>query len=342
MTEKVVIKDGLTYEEMKDLIDLSLQLGINSSEKEFLNIFFEGEKEYTLKVDKKSFVKDDMEADDRYIKGLEKIFSLGDFLQDKNEDGSIDHFNFKIQLDEKTDKYLLASACSFAYRLGLEIDKYESSILADENYGGNIVLFEKDENTGMEILGDTNKTIYRIYGVGENVLDFSIKICGSFPYEDNGKSLSLIINEIRKSLGMKDLDGQITYLLACKYMFNKEMKAYFSKDVFKKVEGLKLIFPEVEFFTYEEMGKTSPSIVVENNIIQNNDDLDEIDLYLKSLSYEDGKYICHLKTNVNEIFVKSYMILLENQILDMGENFKFIDVLKLQTGDKIYSANFKK
>lgn len=340
MLEKIFIKDNLSYGGMKELIDLSLQAGIESREEDSpaLNFQFEDGRDHNLKPARIN----EKEIDKRDIKGLEKMFSKGDFLQDRDEDGRIDYFNFKFKIDQEMDRYLLAAACSFAFRLGLEIGEYSGSILAEENYDGNLFVFERDDFVGMEITGDRNKALYRIFGSGEDILKFFSKISSSFPYEKNGKSLAHIINHMRGSLAMEDLDGQITYLLACKYMFNREMKAYFSSDLGEKLEGLKLIFPEVEFGTYEEVGKTKPHIIVGSNIIENNDDPDDISIYMKSLTYENGNYICHLKTNVNPSFIKSYMILLENGILDMAENFQTINLLKIEAGDEIFIANLNK
>ncbi len=474
MCGKIKIRNDFTYDEMKNAIELSFLLGINEVAEEFPVVsFIEGievPKDYDdiknileTKDAYKQVYKEirtmEKENDTRYIKGIENIFSEGDFLKDTDGDGRIDSLNFKISIDEDADEFLLAAACNFAYRIGLELTDYKEKIIAYDSYSGNLISFEKDKSNGMEILGDTNKAIYRIYGSGKEIFDFSNKVCAEFPYEKNGKTVTQIINEMRTSFGMKDLDGQIMYLLACKQMFNESMKAYFSPRVMDKKLELEIIFKDVEFFNYKDIVKSfekeysintvnnslnhaiyseinnkireyimlkqskdkklkepvylkiktvfsinkndlnldddmdvvmhnleskvyekilgnldeeidlsdiislelkesdkdsklrfevyeqlknSPSIVIGDKIIQNNDDLDEIDLYMKRLSYDMGEYILDLKTNVNESFVECYIKLLVNNVLDIRKNFNYIKKINIQTGEKIFVVDLNK
>ncbi|NLW23180.1 MAG: hypothetical protein GXY88_08035 [Tissierellia bacterium] len=96
--------------------------------------------------------------------------------------------------------------------------------------------------------------------------------------------------------------------------------------------------PEFKVSLYDQLEK-APCIKANNKLIKNLLDRKEIELYIQSLTYTDGKITAVLNTNIEEDrLVESYMDLLDKGILEASGQFSGIDAIKIVANTNSYTA----
>ncbi len=196
-----------------------------------------------------------MEFDWRKKKGLENLFSKGIFLEDNNFDQLPDKLNFKISIPKDCDLSILTAACNFAFRFGMETTAYEGPVIADENWKGNLIVFEPDHDCGMELIEDKERSIVRIYGQGEELEKFSSYICEKFPLLPEGRTWIDQLQEMTESFSMRNLDGQLSYLKAYEKELEGDITAYVSPRIDRMLDKISSQFPKVKFINHKGLKK---------------------------------------------------------------------------------------
>jgi hypothetical protein len=196
-----------------------------------------------------------MEFDWRKKKGLENLFSKGIFLEDNNFDQLPDKLNFKISIPKDCDLSILTAACNFAFRFGMETTAYEGPVIADENWKGNLIVFEPDHDCGMELIEDKERYIVRIYGQGEELEKFSSYICEKFPLLPEGRTWIDQLQEMTESFSMRNLDGQLSYLKAYEKELEGDITAYVSPRIDRMLDKISSQFPKVKFINHKGLKK---------------------------------------------------------------------------------------
>lgn len=263
---KIHITEGLSWEQKKTAVETSLIMGFFSTSAKFpvtsrvegLSIpdsLVELEKIYKLESDDwpEDYISATnganpiMEFDFRKKKGLETIFSKGMFLEDQNFDQLPDKLNFKISIPTDCDLSILTAACNFAFRFGMETTAYEGPIIADEDWKGNLLIFESDSSCGMELLEDEGRIIVRVYGHGEELEKFSAYICEHFPLLPEGRTWVEQLKDMTDSFSMRNLDGELAYLKAYQEELKGDITAYFSPKIENALDKVQPIFSQVKF-----------------------------------------------------------------------------------------------
>lgn len=75
--------------------------------------------------------------------GLEKLFSIGPFIKDQNNDLLPDELTVKMILPEKCDASFVTAASNLAFRLGMETTAISDWLLVENYQGGPAILFVK-------------------------------------------------------------------------------------------------------------------------------------------------------------------------------------------------------
>lgn len=192
-----------------------------------------------------------LDFDWRRKRGLESLFSLGDFLKDENKDLLPDYLNFKFVLPKETDLAILRAACNFSFRFGMETTKIEDFLITDHYTSGNAIIFSKDSKCSMKLEEGKEGYIIRVSGEGEELLAFSSSICEKFPLLSGFDTWVRALQRMTDSFAMKNLDGQLAYLSSVEEQ--KGVEAYFSPNVIENQELLEMTFPEVTFKSYKGM-----------------------------------------------------------------------------------------
>ena len=193
-----------------------------------------------------------LEFDWRKKKGIESIFSKGMFLKDKNFDQLPDELDLKIAFPKKCDLSVLTAACNFAFRFGMETTAYEGPIVAEEDWKGNLLIFEEDSECGMELIENEGRKVVRIHGQGEELERFSSRICEHFPLLPEGRTWKDNLQDITDGFAMKNLDGQLAYLKAYEQELEGNIKAYVSPKINYSLNKIQTAFPRVEFKNHKE------------------------------------------------------------------------------------------
>lgn len=271
---KIHIEEGLSWEQKKIALEMSLLMGFFSISAKFPvvsrtegirvpNSLKDLEKIYQFRTEKwpEDYVsatknaRPIMEFDWRKKKGLETLFSKGIFLEDENFDQLPDRLNFKIVLPKDCDLSILTAACNFAFRFGMETTAYEGPIIADENWKGNLIVFEADHTCGMELIEDKDRFIVRIHGQGKELEKFSAYICENFPLLPEGRTWVEQLQVMTESFSMRNLDGQLAYLKAYEEELEGDISAYFSPRIDRVLGKVSSEFPKVKFINHREPKK---------------------------------------------------------------------------------------
>jgi len=271
---KIHIEEGISWEQKKRAIETSLIMGFFSTSAKFPVVsktegiripdsLKELEEIYQLENDKwpedytsaTKSAKPIMEFDWRKKKGLENLFSKGIFLEDNNFDQLPDKLNFKISIPKDCDLSILTAACNFAFRFGMETTAYEGPVIADENWKGNLIVFEPDHDCGMELIEDKERSIVRIYGQGEELEKFSSYICEKFPLLPEGRTWIDQLQEMTESFSMRNLDGQLSYLKAYEKELEGDITAYVSPRIDRMLDKISSQFPKVKFINHKGLKK---------------------------------------------------------------------------------------
>ncbi|SCY76560.1 M14 family metallopeptidase [Alkaliphilus peptidifermentans] len=263
---KILVDEGLSWEQKKRAVEVSLINGFYSTSAKFPVIskeegmkipesLAELHKKYSVIPEKwpedyTSAIKEAksiMEFDWRKKKGLETLFSKGMFLEDDNFDQLPDKLNFKIEIPNDCDLSVLTAACNFAFRFGMETTAYEGPIIAEDSWNGNLLVFEKNNECGMEFIEKDKRKIIRIFGQDQELEKFSADICQCFPLLSDGRTWVEQLKDMTDSLVMKDLDGQLSYLRAYEKELEGVITAYVSPKIEEAINNIQPIFPKVEF-----------------------------------------------------------------------------------------------
>lgn len=228
---------GTVWDEKKRAVEAALILGFKSEAAEFPAVSFEegipvpGTQQELLELLKqekepikepKDYVsatkraKPAPEFDWRKKKGLESVFVKGEFLKDTDHDMLPDKLNFHMVISEDASDSVLAAACNFAYRFGMETTAFEGSFVKKEDTGGNALIFEEREDTGMSICEAEDGYKVVISGSGKSLEEFSARICEGFPWTDGFDSWVRILQDMTDSMAMKNEDGFQIYREAYK------------------------------------------------------------------------------------------------------------------------------
>ncbi|WP_353094694.1 M14 family metallopeptidase [Tissierella praeacuta] len=271
---KILLTENLSWEQKKNAIEMSLINGFYSTSAKFPvtsnedgikipNKLSDLQKKYTQVSEKwpddyvsaSKKAKPILEFDWRKKKGLEALFSKGMILEDQNFDQLSDKLNFKISIPEECSLSILISACNFAFRFGMETTAYEGPIIVQENWNGNLLVFEEDSECGMEFIEKEGRKIFRIYGQGEELERFSAYICESFPLLPKGRTWIDQLQDMTDSFVMKNLDGQLSYLKAYEKELEGNVNAYMSPNIQDILDEIEPIFPNVQFKNHKAVKK---------------------------------------------------------------------------------------
>lgn len=222
---------------------------VPSSDEELLSLWKAEERtassEYALEKNQRQV----FELDFRKKQGLENIFSKGMFLKDENRDLLPDQLDVKLILPANPDIWLLTAACNLAFRLGMETTAYEGSILAEEGYEGNVIIFEYGEQAEVTLEELPGAVHVHIRGDGEELCDFTSLLCEKFPLAGGNLSWRDVLMEQTDDLAMRGADGQLAYLSALQKEHPEESYIlYGSPEI---TEEQKQHFPETKIFNHK-------------------------------------------------------------------------------------------
>lgn len=203
------------------------------------------------------------DIDFRKERGLENLFSTGEFLKDDNHDFLPDRLDFKIILPKDADVSVVTAACNLAFRFGMETTKITDRITADENYVGNAIVFEsgsdKDSGNGCakecghnpgimtEKIGES--VLVHIQGAGKALEDFTAELCNQFPWINGFRNLRDVMLDLTDDFILRGADGQLAYLKSlCEKKTQSSIAVYGSPLL---SERQKEAFPDVSFFNYK-------------------------------------------------------------------------------------------
>lgn len=188
------------------------------------------------------------QLDFRKEKGLEEIFGMGLFLKDEDHDMLPDKLDVKIVLPETADNSILTAACNIAFRLGMETTTLNGTIIAEDGYEGNAIIFEKADCTEMTMEKCSKAVHVYVRGNGRELEEFSKVLCTEFPKADAFRSLRDVLLEMTDDFVMRGADGQLAYLEAARKNRPGAYTVYGSPEI---SEEQKDAFPEVQFKNYK-------------------------------------------------------------------------------------------
>lgn len=263
--KKILFEEGMSPDKKKALIEYARILGFTHMASEFpvtdrksglkvpenlseIRMSFNNERKisapsgYKASSDK-SFPLHDF--DSRKRKGLEKMFSRGNFLSDRDNDGLCDDMDFHIEIPEDADNSLYEACADLAFRYGMEVTEFSGHLT--EKRGSNSIVFEESEKCSMK-LEDDGKTI-RIQGKGKKLTDFISLVCERFPKTESFEDLSEKMIELRDGFALGSLNGQLSFLE--KYR-DRKTEAYFSEEISERLDELKKRYPDTEFYSIKD------------------------------------------------------------------------------------------
>lgn len=273
MENKILLTENLKLEEKYNAIDNSLIVGFFTTASEFPVTSYDDGILLSDKISElrekyenpsqlpKDFISSTTSAkeiedfDWRKKKGLENLFNKGAFLEDRDLDQLPDKLNFKISIEDNCSKYILESACNLAFRFGMEVTEIEGSIIADDKWDGNTIVFKNDKDCGMELKEEKDRTIVYINGDGEELVSFISSICEKFPIVKEGNRWIDLLQYMTDSFSMRNLDGQLAYLNKYVNELNYDIKAYVSSEIKEKNDNVKKVFPNIEFENFKAKKK---------------------------------------------------------------------------------------
>ena len=264
------LREGLLWKEMQIAVEMARLLGFQSESAVFPVVSRElGEEipaelkdlsQYAEKGELKKAPEDYVSAlgaakpvadfDWRDKRGLESLFDVGSILKDENLDFLPDKMDVHFVLPKEADLSILAAACNFAFRMGMETTAYEGLLLTDGECKGNVLMFEKAEKCSIKFLEKEDGIRITVAGSGKELETFSADFCEHFPMQGDFDTWTDYLQEIIDSMCMKNLDGQLAYTKA----FSKPgAKAYVSPEIENRYEDIKAEFPEAAFINHKGM-----------------------------------------------------------------------------------------
>lgn len=190
------------------------------------------------------------ELDWRRRKGLETLFSIGEFLIDQNHDQLADQLNFKIRLPLEFSWHQAAAAANLAYRFGMDTTAYEGPILAETDWEGKVIEFIPgevcrltwEEGTGCRVL---------IEGDGEDLVELMAQMCTRFPEAGPGTPWIQLLQQMTDSLALRDLDGQLAKVRALQKQGLDDLQVSASSELRSRVQETERDFPGVTFVDHK-------------------------------------------------------------------------------------------
>ncbi|MGF7009599.1 hypothetical protein M2146_000110 [Lachnospiraceae bacterium PF1-22] len=268
---KLRIVEGMSWDERKMAIQASLAWGFQSEAAEFpIASLTEGEPCPTKLEELKALLTQEennppvayqaasdaarpvADFDWRAKKGLESLFSKGEFLLDNNLDLLPDKLNFYFVVPEEGSESLMVAACNFAFRFGMETTALDCWLAAPSYIGGNAVIFREGEICRIYQEESDDGTLVYVEGKGEELEVFSSWFCEHFPYSWERETWTSHLQEMTESFAMKNLQGQLAYLSTVN---ETGIQAYVSPEIAAQQEEVQQLFPDVEFINYKEMRK---------------------------------------------------------------------------------------
>ncbi len=155
---------------------------------------------------------------ERRPSGLEHLFGIGRILPDKDHDFLPDALELKFLLPDAPSESILVAACNLAFRLGMDTTEYEGSMLADENYEGNLLIFEEAPSCSLSIRHEgepaPDEPLHILLrGSGKALEEFSAAICNHICSAKEAGSLSEGLRELQALLAQKTAIGQLAYAI---------------------------------------------------------------------------------------------------------------------------------
>ncbi|CUX29444.1 M14 family metallopeptidase [Clostridium sp. C105KSO13] len=264
------LREGLSWEEMQIAVEMARLLGFQSESAVFPVVSRNSGEEipaelkdlnqYAVKGEPNKIPEDYVSAleaarpvadfDWRSKKGLETLFDTGLILKDENLDFLPDKMDVHFLLPKEADVSMLAAACNFAFRMGMETTAYAGLLLTDRECAGNVLVFEPGEECSIKFSEKEDGIRITVAGSGKELEAFSADFCEHFPMQGDFNTWTDYLQEIIDSMCMKNLDGQLAYTKA----FSKPgAKAYVSPEIENRQEDIKAEFPEVTFINHKGM-----------------------------------------------------------------------------------------
>lgn len=267
-SRKIYLREGLTWKEKQIAVELARLLGFQSESAVFpvvsresgegipsdfsgLDKYKEGEEipalpqEYVPASDAAKPVPD---FDWRARKGLETLFGCGDILKDEDFDLLPDKMDVHFIIPRDCDTSILAAACTFAFRMGMETTAYAGILLRSETGSGNELIFEEADTCSIRYERKEDGVRVIVAGSGEALELFAADFCMNFPAQGSFDTWTDHMQEIIDSMSMKNLDGQLAY---AKVYAKPQAEVYCSPEIETFDKSLEAEFPEVRFTNFK-------------------------------------------------------------------------------------------
>lgn len=231
--KRLKLETNLGWEDQKRAVDAALLLGFQSeaavfpvigvdgtiplpkTEKELLDLWETVGKPASEGYEPASVHQGPVfDLDFRSERGLETVFTTGEFLRDENHDLLPDALNVKFVLPEHVDDSMLTAVCNVAFRLGMETTGYEGSLVAEADYSGNAIVFEYGDTAEMVLEEGTEAMRVHISGRGEALEEFTAQLCQNFPQIKGQRTWRDLLMDMTDDFVLRGADGQLAYLEA--------------------------------------------------------------------------------------------------------------------------------
>lgn len=267
--DKIYIRDTFSWQEKVDSINGSLILGFQAQAAKFPITTRDSTKidrsylsdlsklcklpkmEYPLDYKSSTKAAEPIEdLDWRPKKGLENLFQKGYLLLDRNNDQLADDLDFKIRIPKDCDVHILEAACNLAYRFGMETTAFSGSLVAEEDWQGNIIEFVEAPDCQMSLEENADRIMIFLSGQGQELVDFISHICNFYPLLPNGRTWVDHLQDMTDSFAMQNLDGQLTYLASMTSEEQRKARVFASPDIDENIEKLEKYFSSTDFVNH--------------------------------------------------------------------------------------------
>lgn len=266
------LREGMTWKEKQIAVEMARLFGFQCESAVFpivskeygeeiptefcgLNQYREDEEQTVLPTDYISAsdsAKPVADFDWRSKKGLEALFGCGEILKDEDLDFLPDKMDVHFVLREEEDLSLLAAACTFAFRMGLETTSYEGILLQKEAGKGNVVVFEQAQTCSINYKEKEDGICITVAGNGLALESFVAKFCEQFPKQGSFDTWTDSMQEMIDAMSMRNLDGQLAYV---KSFAEKGATAFVSPEIEKWRDDIQPEFPDITFTNYKSEKK---------------------------------------------------------------------------------------
>ncbi len=270
MSKQIILSPHLDFDQKKKAVNLALGLGFETISTSFPITRIEEQDNIDLIWDQwaaeksksasppadytsaSSSAREVPPYDWRKAKGLEAIFSPGQLLIDNNFDLLADEIDLKIVISADSSIEIIAAACNFAFRLGMETTAYQGSIVADQSYRGNRIQFAPGEDFAIRYLKDGDAVVLEITGQGDNLIKSLSSFLEEFPQIKHGYSWSDFLMYLTDSLALRNTDGQLAVLQALASNQVGDLKALVSEQDEDRLEMIRSAFPAAAVESYKK------------------------------------------------------------------------------------------